>query len=195
MPDTIEEHKPEPVGEAGEAAMEGRLNNIAPAKGAKKARKRRGRGIAAGGGKTAGRGHKGQRSRSGGSMRPGFEGGQLPLQKRIPAFGFRSRIGQTTAEVRTSELAAAGSLDGVVDLAALKAAGVVRKNATRARVFLSGAVSAAVAVRGLAVSAGARAAIEAAGGRVDSGAPESRDAAKGQPQAGEAPASREGSAG
>ena len=151
-------------------AATARLNRIAPAAGSKKKRKRVGRGIAAGGGKTAGRGHKGQRSRSGGNMRPGFEGGQLPLQKRIPAFGFRSRIGQTTAEVRSSELAAAANADGVVDLAALKAAGVVRKNTTRARVFLSGAVSAAVTVRGLAVSKGACAAIESAGGGVEAAA-------------------------
>ena len=147
--------------------MTTRLNNIGPASGSNKPKKRVGRGIAAGGGKTAGRGHKGQRSRSGGNVRPGFEGGQLPLQKRIPAFGFRSRIALKTAEVRTSELAPAAR-DGVVDLDALKAAGVVSKRVARARVFLSGAVSAAVEVRGLAVSKGARAAIEKAGGKVAS---------------------------
>ena len=161
-----------------DAAASARLNRIAPAAGSKKDRKRVGRGIAAGGGKTAGRGHKGQRSRSGGSVRPGFEGGQLPLQKRIPAFGFRSRIGQTTAEVRTSELAAAAGADGGVDLAALKAAGVVRKNTKRARVFLSGAVSAAVTVRGLAVSKGARAAIEKAGGKVETTSPNALSTAR-----------------
>ena len=150
-----------------------RLNSIGPAPGSKKERKRVGRGIAAGGGKTAGRGHKGQRSRSGGNVRPGFEGGQLPLQKRIPAFGFRSRVGQTTAEVRTSELAAAANEDGVVDLAALKSAGVVRGNTKRARVFLSGAVSSAVTVRGVAVSKGAAAAIAKAGGKVERAAPKS----------------------
>ena len=144
-----------------------KLNTIGPAAGSRKTKKRVGRGIAAGGGKTAGRGHKGQRSRSGGSVRPGFEGGQLPLQKRIPTFGFRSRIGLTTAEVRTSELAAAAAGGGVVDLAALKKAGVVRKNMTRARVFLSGPVRVAVTLRGLGVSKGARAAIEAAGGKVE----------------------------
>lgn len=148
-----------------------RLNTIGPVKGSRNDRKRVGRGIAAGGGKTAGRGHKGQRSRSGGNMRPGFEGGQLPLQKRIPAFGFRSRIGRTTAEVRTSELAAAANEGGVVDLAALKTAGVVRKDTTRARVFLSGAISVIVTVRGLAVTKGARAAIEQAGGKVEANAP------------------------
>lgn len=145
-----------------------RLNDMGPPPGSKKRRKRVGRGIAAGGGKTCGRGHKGQRSRSGGTVRPGFEGGQLPLQKRIPAFGFRSRIGMTTAEVRTSELAlvvAKGS--DVVDLAALKAANIVSKNTRRARIFLSGPVGAAVTVRGLKVTKGARAAIEGAGGSVE----------------------------
>ena len=146
--------------------MSARLNTIRPAAGSKQPRKRVGRGIAAGGGKTAGRGHKGQRSRSGGSVRPGFEGGQLPLQKRVPAFGFRSRIGIKTAQVRTSELAKAAR-DGVVDLAALKAANVVRKNVVRARVFFSGAVASAVVVRGLAVSKGARGAIEKSAGKVE----------------------------
>lgn len=146
--------------------MTTRLNNIGPAPGSKRAKKRVGRGIAAGGGKTAGRGHKGQRSRSGGNLRPGFEGGQLPLQKRIPTFGFRSRIAEKTAEVRTSELVGAAR-DGVVDLDALKAAGVVSKRMARARVFLSGAVTAAIEVRGLPVSKGARAAIEKAGGKVE----------------------------
>ncbi len=148
--------------------MKARLNTISPAAGSRKSRKRVGHGIAAGGGKTAGRGHKGQRSRSGGNLRPGFEGGQLPLQKRIPTFGFRSRIGLVTAEVRTSELARAAACgDGVVDLKALKAANIVRKNVARARIFLSGAVAAAVTIRGLAVSKGARAAIEQAGGTVE----------------------------
>lgn len=157
-----QDERPEPAERGGQA----RLNSLSPAKGSKRKRKRVGRGIAAGGGKTAGRGHKGQKARSGGKVRPGFEGGQLPLQKRIPAFGFRSRIGQKTAEVRSSELAKAANADGVVDLDALKAAGVVRKNMTRARVFLSGPVGAALTVQGLAVSKGAKAAIEAAGGSV-----------------------------
>ncbi len=149
--------------------MKARLNTLQPAPGSKKTKKRVGRGIAAGGGKTAGRGHKGQRSRSGGNVRPGFEGGQLPLQKRIPAFGFRSHIGMKTAEVRTSELARLGP-ESVVDLAALKKAGVVRKNAARARIFLSGPVPAKVTVRGVGVSKGAAAAIQAAGGKVEVGA-------------------------
>ena len=147
-----------------------RLNTLAAPPGANKGRKRLGRGISAGGGKTAGRGHKGQRSRSGGNVRPGFEGGQLPLQKRIPAFGFRSRIGLKTAEVRTSELAQiTASGNEVVDLAALKAANIVPKNVRRARIFLSGKVASAVVVQGMAlrVSKGARAAIEAAGGRIE----------------------------
>ena len=143
-----------------------KLNTLRPAKGSKKAKKRVGRGIAAGGGKTAGRGHKGQRSRSGGNIRPGFEGGQLPLQKRIPTFGFRSRVGLKTAEVRTGELAALGT-DGVADLKTLKKAGIVRKNMARARIFLSGPVPANVTVRGVGVSKGAKAAIEAAGGKVE----------------------------
>lgn len=149
--------------------MKARLNTLQPKPGSKKAKKRVGRGIAAGGGKTAGRGHKGQRSRSGGKVRPGFEGGQLPLQKRIPTFGFRSRVGMKTAEVRTSELAALGP-NGVVDLAALKQAGIVRKNIARARIFLSGPVPANVTVRGVVVSKGAMAAIEAAGGSVEASA-------------------------
>ncbi|MDE0421933.1 MAG: 50S ribosomal protein L15 [Gammaproteobacteria bacterium] len=146
--------------------MTTRLNNIGPAPGSKRRKKRVGRGIAAGGGKTAGRGHKGQRARSGGNTRPGFEGGQLPLQKRVPAFGFRSRIGMKTAEVRTSELDRAAR-DGVVDLDALKAAGLVGKRVVRARIFLSGDVSGAIEVRGLPVSKGARAAIEKAGGTIN----------------------------
>lgn len=145
--------------------MTGRLNDLSPAPGSKRGRKRVGRGISAGGGKTGGRGHKGQKSRSGGNISPGFEGGQLPLQQRIPTFGFRSVIGIKTAEVRTSELCGAAK-DGVVDLAALKDAGVVRKNMVRARIFLSGAVTEPITVRGVAVSKGARAAIEAAGGTV-----------------------------
>ena len=151
--------------------MDLRLNSLGPAPGSTKTKKRVGRGIAAGGGKTAGRGHKGQRARSGGNVRPGFEGGQLPLQKRIPTFGFRSRIGMKTAEVRTSELAAVvANGNQVVDLASLKAANVVRKNVARARIFLSGPVASAVTVRGVAVTKGARTAIEKAGGTVEDGA-------------------------
>ena len=147
--------------------MTARLNDLSPAAaGSKRPKKRVGRGIAAGSGKTCGRGHKGQKSRSGGNVRPGFEGGQLPLQQRIPAFGFRSRVGQKTAEVRTGELGRAAR-NGVVDLDSLKAAGIVRKNMARARVFLSGAINQAVTVRGVKVTKGARMAILEAGGLVD----------------------------
>ena len=141
-----------------------RLNEIRPATGAKPERKRVGRGTGSGLGKTAGRGHKGQKSRSGGFHKVGFEGGQMPLQRRLPKFGFRSRLARETAQVRLHELAKAGD---VVDLAALKAAGVVPASARRARVFNSGRIERAVTVRGLAVTRGARAAIEAAGGTVE----------------------------
>ncbi len=130
-----------------------------------KSRKRLGRGIGSGQGKTAGRGHKGQKSRSGGKVRPGFEGGQMPLQKRLPKYGFTSRISRTTAQVRLGELnAIAGD---VVDLAALKEADLVKENITRARVFLSGELNKALTVKGLAVTKGAREAIEKAGGKIE----------------------------
>lgn len=142
-----------------------RLNNLSPAPGAKKATKRVGRGIGSGTGKTAGRGHKGQKSRSGGKVRPGFEGGQMPLQKRLPKYGFSSRMARTTAQIRLGELS--GMEVDVIDLAALKSADLVKDNATRARVFLSGELSKAVTVKGLAVTKGAREAIEKAGGKVE----------------------------
>jgi len=142
-----------------------RLNSLSPAPGARKDAKRVGRGIGSGDGKTAGRGHKGQKSRSGGSVRPGFEGGQMPLQKRLPKYGFTSRIARTTAQVRVSEL---NAVEGdVADLAALKGADLVKQNVTRARVFLSGELNKAVTVKGLAVTKGAREAIEKAGGKVE----------------------------
>ena len=142
-----------------------RLNSLSPALGAKTDAKRVGRGIGSGTGKTAGRGHKGQKARSGGSIRPGFEGGQMPLQKRLPKYGFTSRIARTTAQIRLSEL---NAVEGdVVDLAALKSADLVRDNVARARVFLSGELSRAVTVKGLAVTKGAREAIEKAGGKVE----------------------------
>jgi large subunit ribosomal protein L15 len=142
-----------------------RLNTIKPAEGAKKARKRVGRGIGSGLGKTCGRGHKGQKSRSGGHTIPGFEGGQMPLQKRLPKYGFTSRISRVSAQVRTSELAKVNA--DVIDLAALKAADVVGENVQRAKVFLSGDVTKAVTVKGLAVTKGAKEAIEAAGGKIE----------------------------
>ena len=142
-----------------------RLNTLSPAPGARKNAKRVGRGIGSGVGKTAGRGHKGRKSRSGGSVRPGFEGGQMPLQKRLPKYGFTSRIARTTAQVRLSEL---NAVEGdVVDLAALKAADLVKDNVTRARVFLSGELGKALTVKGIAVTKGAREAIEKAGGKIE----------------------------
>ena len=142
-----------------------RLNSLSPAPGSKKNAKRVGRGIGSGDGKTAGRGHKGQKARSGGSVRPGFEGGQMPLQKRLPKYGFSSRMARTNAQIRVAELAL---VEGdVVDLAALKAADLVKDSVTRARVFLSGELSKAVTVKGLAVTKGARKAIEQAGGKVE----------------------------
>ncbi|MCB1687115.1 MAG: 50S ribosomal protein L15 [Halioglobus sp.] len=142
-----------------------RLNGLSPAPGARKNAKRVGRGIGSGTGKTAGRGHKGQKSRSGGSVRPGFEGGQMPLQKRLPKYGFTSRIARTTAQIRLSEL---NAVDGdTVDLAALKNADLVKEDVLRARVFLSGELKKAVTVKGLVVTKGAREAIERAGGKVE----------------------------
>lgn len=142
-----------------------RLNSLSPAPGAKRDAKRVGRGIGSGVGKTAGRGHKGLKARSGGTVKPGFEGGQMPLQKRLPKYGFTSRIGRTTAQVRLSEL---NRVEGdIVDLAALKAADLIKDDVRRVRVFLSGAVEKAVNVKGIAVTKGAREAIEAAGGSVE----------------------------
>jgi large subunit ribosomal protein L15 len=142
-----------------------RLNSLSPAPGARKNAKRVGRGIGSGVGKTAGRGHKGQKSRSGGTVKPGFEGGQMPLQKRLPKYGFSSRIARTTAQVRLGEL---NAVDGeVADLDALKSADLIKDNITRARVFLSGELNKAITVKGLAVTKGAREAIEKAGGKVE----------------------------
>jgi large subunit ribosomal protein L15 len=142
-----------------------RLNSLSPASGARKNAKRVGRGIGSGTGKTAGRGHKGQKARSGGSIRPGFEGGQMPLQKRLPKYGFSSRIARLTAQIRLSEL---NAIEGdVADLSALKSADLVRDDVTRARVFLSGELGKAVTVKGLAVTKGAREAIEKAGGKIE----------------------------
>lgn len=146
-------------------ADEMRLNSLSPAEGSKRAAKRVGRGIGSGTGKTAGRGHKGLKARSGGTVKPGFEGGQMPLQKRLPKYGFTSRIGRTTAQVRLHEL---NNVEGdVVDLAALKSADLVKDDVLRARVFLSGTLEKAVNVKGLKVTKGAREAIEAAGGSVE----------------------------
>ncbi|WP_406610242.1 50S ribosomal protein L15 [Agarivorans sp. JK6] len=142
-----------------------RLNTLSPAAGSKPNAKRVGRGIGSGLGKTGGRGHKGQKSRSGGSVRPGFEGGQMPLKQRLPKFGFTSRKSMVTAEVRTAELAKVTA--DVVDLDALKAAGLITRNIKFAKVVLSGEVKAPVTLRGLGVTKGALAAIEAAGGKIE----------------------------
>ena len=143
-----------------------RLNSLKPGAGSRRTRKRVGRGISAGQGKTAGRGDKGQRSRSGGYSKVGFEGGQMPLQRRLPKVGFSSRKARYVAEVRLHELSRVA--DETVDLAALKAAGLVPKSTRRAKVFLSGTIDRAVKVVGLGVTRGAREAIEAAGGSVES---------------------------
>jgi large subunit ribosomal protein L15 len=143
-----------------------RLNTLKPAPGAKQSAKRVGRGIGSGLGKTCGRGHKGQHARAGGFHKVGFEGGQMPMQRRLPKVGFRSRMARDTAEVRLHELAKIK--DEVIDLAALKAANIVPQYAMQAKVMLSGKLDTAVVLRGVAVTEGARAAIEAAGGKVES---------------------------
>ena len=142
-----------------------RLNELQPARGARKNPKRVGRGIGSGSGKTCGRGHKGQKSRSGGYHKVGFEGGQMPLQRRLPKVGFRSRANRFTDEVRLSELARVDS--EVVDLAALKTAGLVSGAIKRAKIIASGKLEKAVTVRGLGVTKGARQAIESAGGKIE----------------------------
>ncbi|MFD2178582.1 50S ribosomal protein L15 [Veronia pacifica] len=142
-----------------------RLNTLSPAAGSKPSKKRVGRGIGSGLGKTCGRGHKGQKSRSGGSVRPGFEGGQMPLKQRLPKFGFTSRKSLTAAEVRLSELA---KVEGdVVSLESLKAANVITKDIRTAKIVLSGEIARSVTVKGLRVTKGAKAAIEAAGGKIE----------------------------
>ena len=142
-----------------------RLNELAPAEGAKREHRRVGRGIGSGLGKTGGRGVKGQSSRTGSSLRPGFEGGQMPLYRRLPKFGFTSKLKMQTAEVRLSEL---NKIDGdVISLVSLKAANLVRNDKIRARIMLSGAVTRAFTVKGVALTKGALAAITAAGGKVE----------------------------
>ena len=141
-----------------------RINTIKPAHGSKKPRLRVGRGASAGQGKTSGRGVKGQRARKGGYHKVGFEGGQMPLQRRLPKVGFRSKIKATRAEVRLHELA---KLEGIVDLAALKTAGIVPTFAEVAKVVRSGELKRAVTLKGIKATKGARAAIEAAGGKLE----------------------------
>ncbi|MGI9290334.1 MAG: 50S ribosomal protein L15 [Gammaproteobacteria bacterium] len=142
-----------------------KLNSISPAKGSKPVGKRLGRGHAAGQGKTCGRGQKGQHARSGGYHKVGFEGGQMPLQRRLPKVGFRSAKARTYAEVRLSELAAIEG--GEIDLLSLKRAGIVPQQTTRAKIFASGAIDTSVKVKGVGVTKGAREAIEKAGGSIE----------------------------
>lgn len=141
------------------------LNTLSPAPGEKKDAKRVGRGIGSGLGKTGGRGHKGQKSRSGGFHKRGFEGGQMPLQRRLPKVGFNSRKSLTSAEVRLDTLANIKA--DVIDLLTLKAAGAVAENTKSVKVINSGDISTAVNLKGIAVTAGAKKAIEAAGGKIE----------------------------
>ena len=142
-----------------------RLNELSPGVGAKKTAQRRGRGIGSGLGKTGGRGVKGQKSRSGSSIRAGFEGGQMPLYRRLPKFGFTSKMAMTTAEVRLSEL---NKVEGdVISVATLKTANIIRHDMKRVRIILSGDVTKAYTFQGVKVTKGAKQAIEAAGGSIE----------------------------
>ncbi len=141
-----------------------RLNTLSPADGSKPVARRVGRGIGSGFGKTAGRGHKGQKSRSGGYHKVGFEGGQMPIYRRLPKVGFSSRVGRVTEEVRLSELA---KVEGdVVSIETLRSAGIIKASTLHAKVFLSGEVTKAVTIEGLRVTKGAKEAIEKAGGKI-----------------------------
>lgn len=140
-----------------------RLNSIKPASGSKRAAKRVGRGIGSGHGKTAGRGHKGQKSRSGGYHKVGFEGGQMPLQRRLPKVGFRSYLARITDEIRLDELDRADA--ETIDLNTLRKAGLISRKIKRVKIIASGTISRAVTVKGLRATKAARAAIEAAGGK------------------------------
>jgi len=141
------------------------LNTLSPAPGAKKEKRRLGRGIGSGLGKTGGRGHKGLKSRSGGKVRPGFEGGQMPLKQRLPKFGFTSMKGLVSAEIRLHELTLVSG--DVADLASLMEANIIARTVKFAKVVLSGEITRPITVKGLGVTKGARAAIEAAGGKVE----------------------------
>ena len=141
------------------------LNTLSPADGSTQNPKRVGRGIGSGTGKTCGRGHKGQKARSGGSVKPGFDGGQMPLQRRLPKFGFTSRKARFSAELRLNDIAKVEA--DIIDLAALKAADLIGQNIKTAKVFLSGTIDKAVTLKGISVTKGALAAIEAAGGKVE----------------------------
>jgi large subunit ribosomal protein L15 len=141
------------------------LNTIKPAFGATRPRKRLGRGVGSGLGKTAGRGHKGQHARAGNSHKPGFEGGQMPIQRRLPKFGFHSRIGKVTAEIRLSELNKLAATE--VDMLTLKAANLISAAIQHVKVFASGEIKKAIKLRGIRVTAGAKKAIETAGGSIE----------------------------
>ena len=142
-----------------------RLNTLSPAEGAKHSAKRLGRGIGSGLGKTGARGHKGQKSRTGGGVRRGFEGGQMPLYRRLPKFGFTSMKAAVTAEVRLDDLNKIGS--GIVTLETLKEANLLTKDIKFAKVILAGKLNTKLVIRGLRVTKGARAVIEAAGGSIE----------------------------
>ena len=142
-----------------------KLNTIKSAPGSTSVRKRVGRGIGSGWGKTCARGHKGQKSRSGGFHKVGFEGGQMPLQRRLPKVGFSSRVSRVSSEVRLSELNTVGS--DVIDIEALKASNIVTKNTLFVKVMLSGSIDKKINLKGIKVSKGAREAIEAAGGKIE----------------------------
>lgn len=144
------------------------LNELAPALGSKTGKKRVGRGIGSGLGKTCGRGHKGQRARKSGNVKAGFEGGQMPLQRRLPKFGFTSQLSLKTVEVRLQELNAIPKDVTEVDFSVLKKFGIVRKDMKRAKLIAGSGFDRAIVLRGVTASAGARAAIEAAGGKLDS---------------------------
>lgn len=141
------------------------LNSVKPSANSRQPRKRVGRGMGSGLGKTAGRGHKGQKSRAGGFHKIGFEGGQMPIQRRLPKVGFNSRIARITAEIRLNEL---DKVEGdLVDINALKQARLITRNVKRAKVIASGEIKSAKTIKGLRVTKGARTAIEAAGGRIE----------------------------
>jgi large subunit ribosomal protein L15 len=142
-----------------------RLNDIKPHPDSNPDRKRIGRGIGSGTGKTGGRGHKGQKSRSGGYHKVGFEGGQMPLQRRLPKVGFHSYLSKITAELRLNELEKVEA--DVIDINALQAANLISKGTKRAKVIASGEIKKAVTLKGIRVTKGARAAIEAAGGKIE----------------------------
>ena len=141
------------------------MNTLSPATGSKKNRKRAGRGIGSGLGKTAGRGHKGQKSRSGGYHKIGFEGGQMPLQRRLPKRGFASRTARYNAEIRLYHIAVMDA--DVIDMESLRQAGLVAHDTKKVKIINTGTLERAVTVKGIGVTAGAKAAIEAAGGKVE----------------------------